>query len=121
MIIRKITAENDWTFGHGLSNYATDEAAINENIQTRLLSWLNDCFFALQEGVDWRSRLDARQEQPLLDELKANILQSFGVVGINSVQSIFDSTTRSIRIVYDIQTIFSSSFQSQIIQASGAL
>lgn len=119
MIIRKVDSENDWLFGHGLSNYAKDEEAINENIKTRLLSWVNDCFFAMQEGVDWRQRLDIGQQLALKDELKTVILQSFGVIGVNSVELIFDGVTRLARITYNIQTIFSQSFQTEIRQSAG--
>lgn len=120
MIHRKIDNLGDWEFGHGLSNFAVDDAAIALNIKTRLLSWVNDCFFAIQEGVDWRQRLDIGQQQALSDELKTNILQSFGVIAVNSFTFDFDGVTRLARITYNIQTIFSPSFQTTIQQAAGA-
>ena len=119
MIFRKIDALNDWKFGHGLSDYATDEAAINLNIQTRILSWVGDCFFALQEGVDWRNRLDIGQQAALRDEIATVILQSFGVVGINSIDLDFNGMTRLAIIRANIETIFSPSFQTVIQQAAG--
>jgi hypothetical protein len=120
MIIRQIDSTGDWTFGKGLSNYAALEQAINQNIKTRILSWLNDCFFALEEGIDWKSRLDVGQQAALEEEIRLMILQSYGVVGINSFEFTFDGTTRAISIEYDIQTIYSPSFQSQITQAIGS-
>lgn len=120
MIIRKIDGENDWEFGHGLSDFAKDDAAIAENIETRLLSWVGDCFFAIQEGVDWRQRLDIGQQQALKDELQSVILQSFGVMSVLSVELVFNGVTRFATITYNIQTIFSPSFQTVIHQAAGA-
>jgi hypothetical protein len=119
MIFRQLSSVGDWLFGKGVNDYATNEDAINLNIQTRLQSWVGNCFFALSDGIDWRDRLDVGQQDALVDEIKSNILNAFGVVGINSVQAIFNGATRSFRIVYDIQTIFSPSFQSQIVQGSG--
>jgi len=119
MIIRKIDGENDWDFGHGLSDYSKDDAAIAENIRTRLLSWVGDCFFAVQEGIDWRQRLDIGQQQALKDELQSSILQSFGVVAVNSVELVFDGVTRLATITYNIQTIFSPAFQTVIQQSAG--
>lgn len=119
MIIRKIDGDNDWEFGLGLSDYAKDEEAVAENIQTRVLSWVNDCFFALNEGVDWKARLDVGQQSALLEEVKNVILQSFGVVTIIDVEAILNKTTRLYTIRYDIQTIYSPSFQSQIEQSAG--
>ncbi len=119
MIIRKINGENDWTFGKGLSNYATNEEAVAENIKTRLLSWVGDCFFAPNEGVDWKSRLDIGQQAALEQELRAVILQSYGAVGINSVNVNFSGRTRLFMVQYDITTFFSSSFQRELQQAIG--
>lgn len=119
MIIRKVDANHDWEFGRGLSSYNSAEDAINENIQTRLLSWKNDAFFALDQGVDWRNRLDKGQQEPLIQELQGVIMSSFGVVGINDFDAIFDSSTRLIRITYNIDTIYSPSYESQINSLSG--
>jgi hypothetical protein len=121
MIIRKLNGSHDWTFGKGQADYATAEDAINENIQTRILSWVNDCFFALTDGIDWRSRLEVGQRDALIDEIRSLILNSFGVIGINSVQSTFDGNTRALIIQYDIQTIYSPSFQAQIRQGAGTV
>ena len=121
MIIRKVDAENDWTFGKGKSDYAIQEAAIEQNVQGRILSWVGDCFFALPEGVDWKNRLDVGEQDNLLDEMKSVILQSEGVTGVNSLTGTFDGTTRTFLIEYDIQTIYSSSFQSEVTQTIGGI
>lgn len=119
MIIRRVDSNNDWTFGHGLSDYAQAEEAVDQNIKSRVLSWVNDCFFALNDGVDWRNRLDVGQQSALRDEVNTIILQSFGVVSINNLLVVFDPNTRNFLVQYDIQTIFSQSFQSQIEQSAG--
>lgn len=119
MIIRKVDGSNDWQFGKGLSDYARNEEAIDENIKTRVLSWVGDCFFALQEGVDWRSRLDIGQQAALVEEVKSVIMQSEGVVGVNDIQAVFNGPSRLETITYNIQTIFSQSFQSVINLSAG--
>lgn len=120
MIIRKVDSGNDWNFGKGIADYARDAEAINENVKTRILSWLNDCFFALNDGVDWKSRLDVGQKENLILELRATILQSYGVVGINDVSVDFSGSTRLFTVTYDMITFFSQSFQSELSQAIGA-
>ena len=120
MIIRKIDNENDWLFGHGLSDYALDQAGIEENVKTRLQSWVGDCFFALQDGVDWRSRLDVGQKSNLLNELKTEILQSEGVVAVLSITGNFDGRSRVFSVAAVVQTIFSSAFQIQLQQQAGS-
>lgn len=110
MIIRKVDAENDWNFGKGKADYAVDDQAIQQNVKTRLLSWVGDCFFAIQEGVDWKHRLDIGQDKALAQEMRSVILQAFGVTKVKTLDIIFDHTTRAFRVSYEIQTIFSPSF-----------
>jgi len=47
-------------------------------------------------------------------------LNSFGVVGINNVIPFFNGETRKMSIQYDIQTIYSPSFQGEIQQSAGS-
>lgn len=119
MIIRQVDANGDWTFGKGLANYAKNEQAIDQNVKTRILSWIGDCFFALQDGIDWKSRLDVGQQLNLESEIKANIVAAFGVVGVTSLSFKFDPSNRLETIHYDIQTIFSSSFTGVLNAATG--
>lgn len=119
MIIRSVDSENDWNLGKGASDYARNQQAVEQNIKSRLLSWVGDCFFALQEGVDWKSRLDTGQQAELLDDIRSVILRSFGVVGINSVSFTFDGGLRLFSLSFDVVTIFSQSFQQTIEQAAG--
>lgn len=118
---RAIDAAGDWTFGKGLSNYAMDEAAIELNIATRLRSWVGNCPFAMQDGIDWLSRLDVGQEAALLNDLRTLILQSQGVVGINTVSYNLDRQTRNFTVTYNIVTIYNQAFQAQVTQAAGAV
>jgi hypothetical protein len=119
MTIRGITPSGDWTFGAGVGNYKTNEAAIEENIKTWLQSWVNNCFFALKDGVDWQNLLDVGQKQNLEDAIRANILLCYGVMGINSLTVIFDPRTRRISMTVNITTIYSQSFQLELSQIAG--
>jgi hypothetical protein len=119
MIIRSLTPAGDWTFGNGVGNYATNEAAVEENILTWLQSWVGNCFFALKDGVDWQNLLDVGQQQNLEDSLRLNILQRYGVVAVNSLVAVLNPRTRFISIVANITTIFSQSFQLELTQIAG--
>lgn len=114
MIFRQITAIGDWTFGKGVSGYAIEERAIELNIKTRLQSWKGDCFFALDDHVDWLGRLDKGQEDNLRNELKSVILQSVGVISVNSIEGELSRTTRSFKVTYNIDTIFGTGFVNRL-------
>jgi hypothetical protein len=121
MIFRNLDGSGDWTFGRGKNDYLRDEKAVEMNMQTRLLSWVGDCFFAPLEGVDWRARLDIGQQADLEEELKSVLLQSHGVTGVNSLSATFVGATRNMTITYDVQTIYSPSFQREILISAGSL
>lgn len=121
MIFRQLTASGDWTFGQGIGSYAVNEDAINLNIKTRLLSWVNDCFFALQDGIDWYGLLDVGQQANLVEAIKSNLMNAYGVIGINSVDAVFSGVTRKMSIQYNIQTIYSPQFEGAINAAGGTV
>jgi hypothetical protein len=113
MIIRALTGDHDWTFGQGIQNYLTNDAAIAENIQTRLLSILNDCYFDLGAGVDWIRLLSTKGTQNEIQlSCKAIILASYGVFGVNSI--VAQLVGRALMITYNINTIFTTQFTQTI-------
>lgn len=109
MKIRKVDGSGDWQFGKGLSDYASELMAIEQNIRSRLLSWQGDCFFALQEGIDYQNLLDKGQEQNLIEATKAVILGSYGVTGVSEVSSVLD-VNRKLRVEYTVDTIYGLNF-----------
>lgn len=112
MNIRAIDANGDWQFGLGSESYNFGEAAIGENIKTRLLSFLNNCFFDMGAGIDWFTYFGVPgQAQKTLLNIQAVILQSYGVVKVNSLNLNLNERTRSALVTFDIQTIYSPSYQ----------
>lgn len=113
MIFRNLDENGDWMFGKGTNNYVSQNSAIGLNIKTRILSWVDDCFFDLPAGIDWLNRLGSKDQRGLLElDLRRIILQSEGVTGILE----FDSTliNRNFTANYSVQTIYSQSFQDSI-------
>ena len=106
MIIRNTTLDGDFTFGKGLSDYRRNLSAILLNIQTRLKSWKGDCFFAAAEGVDYNNFLDVGTKNFLDSDIKRVILQSEGVLKIQTYESVLDRGDRDITIRASIITTF---------------
>lgn len=118
MIIRNLDKNHDFTFGSGKANYINGDPAIALNIQTRILSWVNDCFFDMNAGIDWVNRLGSKNQRALLElVLRRIILQSYGVTGIVNFDSVL--TNRAFTAHYTINTIFSKSYQNNITQEFG--
>ena len=106
MIIRNSTSTGDFSFGKGISDYLTNQDAILHNIKTRLLQWKGDCFYAEAEGVDYNNLLDVGTKNLLDSDVKRIILQSEGVIKINSFESTLDNSDRAYSGEATITTIF---------------
>lgn len=113
MIIRSLDAQHDWNVGKGIQDYSIDQAAIMENIQTRLLSFLNDCFFDAGAGIDWLRLLGTPgTKNEMLLNCRAIILQSSGVVKLNSLT--ISTTGRAAILTFNVNTIFTSQFAASL-------
>ena len=105
MIIRNLDVNNDWTFGSGKQNYKSELDALELNIKTRLKEWKGDCFYSPDSGVDYYNFLDVGTKDFLDMDVKRVILQSEGVLKINSYESTLNSN-RSFSATATITTIY---------------
>lgn len=113
MRVRALDGTGDWLFGKGQNDYKTGNAAVAQNIQTRLSSFLGDCFFDLGAGIDWFNLLGGKDQIAINLAVNAVILNTENVTGILQV-GLNLSTSRIISISYKVQTTYSvltSSFQ----------
>lgn len=106
MIIRNTTPSGDFTFGKGLSDYLRNQNAILQNVKTRLLQWKGDCFYATAEGVDYNNLLDIGTKNLLDSDIKRVILQSEGILKINTFESTLDRNDRDYSGQATVTTIF---------------
>ena len=71
MIVRSVLKDDsgfeEWQFGHSFADYRTEQDQIAQDIYTALMEWKYDCFFALENGIDWYTRLGSKNQKQLLD------------------------------------------------------
>ncbi len=103
----------DWVYGSGRNDYVSENQEIALNVETRILSFLGDCFFAADEGIDWFNLLDYRYQDRLELAVQDVVIKTPGVTGINSVD-VLTGANRKITISYDIQTIYSQSYVNEV-------
>lgn len=113
MTFRNLTNDNDWTFGSGISDYATEQREIELNIKTRVWSFLGDCFFAINEGIDYWNLLDYNRQDELENQIKSTIINTPGVQSIEEVDILL-SANRKFNLSYSVKTIYSSSITGTI-------
>lgn len=87
MRFRNVDANGDWVFGKGRNSYLRDNDALMMNIKTRLLSFLNDCFFDTEAGIDWWNLLGGKDIKGILASVQRVVLRSNNVKRIVDMQS----------------------------------
>lgn len=108
MIVRSVDGLGDWRFGKGKNDYLTNSKAIEQNIATRLRSFLGNCFFALDAGIDWFNLLGSKNKTALELAVRSVILNTEGVVGIVDISINLEETTRRINMQYSVNTIYTA-------------
>lgn len=106
MIVRALDSNGDWTFGQGRGNYISANAEIQQDIQTRLYSFLGDCFFSIGDGIDWWTFLSGKDQVSLELAVRSVILNTSGVTGLVSADVELDHVTRHISMTYAVTTIY---------------
>ena len=117
MIIRALDQNRDWAFGAGRQSYLTGAAAVAEDIETKLLSWLNDTFWNMSWGVDWRNLLGGagpNVRAAIITQCRLMILKCPEVVRINSVEANLDSN-RKLFVTFSVDTIFSRAITGSVV------
>ena len=107
MIVRGLDGTGDWIFGTGISAYVSGNAAVSQDIKTRLSCFLGDCFFDMGAGLDWFNLLGGKNPTSLNLAVAAVILNTANVTGGLQVSVVYNSSQRSFTISYQVQTTYS--------------
>jgi len=117
MSFRALDKNGDWTFGAGVNNLLVGRDEIAANLRTRLLSWVGNCFFDTAAGIDWVNLRDKGTQDALTSAVKTMILQTDGVIHLNSLSVSY--VKRAVFITANIDTIYSRNFTLALSQAAG--
>ena len=110
MIIRAVRknekGQEEFCFGHGFTDYKHELACVKQDIETALLEFKNDCFFDLEAGIDWRTRLGSYGQKEYLDEdIQTIVSNRNGVINISNFQSVV--VDRIYTCTMEVLTIYS--------------
>ena len=117
MRVRALNSNHDWTFGKGLNDYVFNNAAIAQNINTRLNSFLGNCFFDIGAGIDWFNLLGAKDQTALNLSISSIILNTDGVTGIIEISISLDAN-RNFSVTYKVQTVYSTTQSTFVFDTS---
>ena len=106
MKIRRLSDDDDWTFGNGKANYLKDNDAVLQNITTRLKSFKNDWFLDSDANIDWFNILGSKEnKQTIINEVERVTLQTVGVTKINLIE-LTETENRGAKISINLDTIY---------------
>lgn len=106
-IVRTLSPVKDWTYGNNLSGYLQGNPAIGQQINCRLLQFLGECFWDTQAGIDWFGWLGGKNPVGLNLAISTVILNTTGVLKINTLDFKVDVNTRRFSINWNVTTIYS--------------
>lgn len=119
MIYRQLTPTNDWTFGNGVSSYATNQQAIALNIKTAIQMWAGDSFWSLTGWINWKGLFAIGGQNQLNTALQTLLLQCYGVMSVVSASVTFSTSTRQATVSYTVNTVYSQQISASIQLLSG--
>lgn len=105
MRVRALDSAGDWLFGKGQNDYKTGRDATAQNLQTRISSFLGDCFFDLTAGIDWFNLLGGKDTLSLQLAVSAVILNTQNVLSILELTSNLNSQ-RVLTLFYKVNTSY---------------
>lgn len=106
MKVRKLTADGDYRIGHGDVDFHQDTAeGVAQNVMTRLALWRGTWFIDTDEGTPWLQEILGKHDAVDV-VLRSRILETPGVISIQSFESILDPDTRRLNVTAVINTRF---------------
>ena len=108
MRYRKLSETGDSTFGNGLLNFYIDTPeAVGQAVKTRLLLWLGEWFLNIEEGTPFMQGILGKHNKETADTtIRQRVLETEGMVNIESYLSEIDPDNRKMNVTMTINTIY---------------
>lgn len=113
MLFRYLDSNWDWNFGKGIGCYSGDTQAIAFDVKSKILSWVNDCFFAMEDGIDWQNILGSKDKKKQLDmDIKQTIIEEDGITELTFFES--EISDRIYHCTVRFKTIYNETIEVKI-------
>lgn len=104
---RSLDKNGDWVFGKSKADYLSNENAVRQNLETRLMEHKNDWFDDEDKGIDYDFYLTNKQTQKELENaIKYTMLTTEDVANILSFDT--ELNNRELSIKARVQTIYNN-------------
>ena len=113
MKTRAVDSNWDWLFGKSLQDYAEDSLSIAYSVKMKILSWYKDCFFAMEDGIDWKNIIGSKNGKTIADTSIKEIIQTEdGVLELTYFDSYMED--RVYRAMIRFKTIYGETIEVRI-------
>ena len=110
MRVSGLDSDRDWRFGKGRAAYKTNAKAIEQNVQTRLRSFLGDWYLDVDVGVNWIELLgNLGTEKRIIRAVESTVMQTDGVLSIQELKIIRRDSNRGVKIRIRYTDVFGAS------------
>lgn len=108
MRYRKLTADDDYSFGNSQLDFYRDEpAAVGQAVKTRLLLWLGEWFLDIEEGTPYMQGILGKYSVDVANTtIQDRVINTQGLVDFENYESVKDADNRSLSVEFDINTIY---------------
>ena len=105
MSVRALDTNGDWLFGKGQNDLLRQKAEVAQDISTRLNSYLGDCFFDIQAGIDWFNEMGGKDLNGLDRSIRSVISNTDNVISILALSFVVDENRRLVA-TYTVNSVF---------------
>lgn len=108
MRYRKLTADGDYSFGNGQSDFWRDvPEAVGQAAMTRMLLWVGEWFLNIDEGTPYmQGILGKKSKEEASITIQERLLGTQGLTDLNNFEGILDPETRGMTVDVEIDTIY---------------
>ncbi len=108
MKYRALTADGDYSFGNGNTNFLQDTPeTVQQAVITRLRLWAAEWFLDTTEGTPWQAGVLGKNSKTTADAvIRERVLGTQGVTEITDFSSSIDPDLRTYTVALTISTIY---------------
>ena len=108
MRYRQLDSDYDMMFGRGDQNFlANSPASVAQLVRTRLLLLQGEWFVDVTDGVPYSTKVLGKNTTPLYDQvIRQRVLDTDGVVSIDSYSSALNTASRGLMITMTLTTVY---------------
>ena len=113
MRTRAVDNNWDWKWGKSNQDYTKDSLSVAYSVKMKILSWYKDCFFAQDEGIDWKNILGSKVSKKAADDaIKEIIRQEDEILDLTRFES--EVVDRSYTATVRFTTIYGETIEVRI-------